>query len=87
VIALKGIANNHDIDTSPSKLDFAADLDATATGDANLQAYLSKADELDDNGGGYVSYTSPASGITDGPTRSLVDRVNRSLQSTTRSPR
>ena len=72
VVAFWGFADDYDFTTNPFKQDFAADVDATATGDANLQAYLGVPDELDNNGGGgFVSYTSATSGITYGPTRTL----------------
>lgn len=72
VVAFWGFANNYDFTTNPFKQDFAADVDATATGNANLQAYLGVPDQLDNNGGaGFVSYTSATSGLNYGPTRSL----------------
>ena len=72
VVAFWGFAENYDFDANPNFQDFAADVDASNSGDANLQAYLGEADELDDNGGGgFVSYTSPTSGITYAPTRTL----------------
>jgi hypothetical protein len=72
VVAFWGFADNYDFTTNPNKQDFAADVDATLTDNANLQAYLGVADELDNNGGaGFVSYTSPTSGIAYGETRSL----------------
>ena len=72
VVAFWGFADEYDFPANPNYQDFAADVDATLTGDANLQAYLGVADELDDNGGGgFVSYTSPTSGITYDPTRTL----------------
>jgi hypothetical protein len=72
VVAFWGFADNYDFTTNPNKQDFAADVDATLTANANLQAYLGVADELDNNGGaGFVSYTSPISGIAYGETRSL----------------
>jgi len=72
VVAFWGFADDYEFDTNPNKQDFAADVDATSSMDANLQAYLGVADELDDNGGGgFVSYTSATSGIAYGPTRTL----------------
>lgn len=71
VVAFWGFSEDYDFPANPNKQDFAADVDATATGDANLQAYLGVADELDDNGGNGFAYTSPVSGIAYGPTRSL----------------
>ena len=59
----------------PNKLDFDAvtfGVDNTVGGNANFQAYLGEADELDDNGGGgFLSYTSPVSGIPYGPSRTV----------------
>jgi hypothetical protein len=72
VVAFWGFADNYDFTTNPNKQDFAADVDATLADNANLQAYLGVADELDNNGGaGFVTYTSPSSGIAYSPTRSL----------------
>ena len=72
VVAFWGFANDYEFASNPNKQDFVADADGTITGDANLQAYLGVADELDINGGGgFVSYTSPTSGITYEPTRTL----------------
>lgn len=72
VVAFWGFTDDYEFATNPNKQDFAADVDATVSGDANLQAYLGVADELDDNGGGgFVSYTSPVSGVTYEPTRTL----------------
>ena len=61
----------------PNRLNFLASdpgfgIDNTASGNANLQAYLGNAGELDDDGGGgFSSYTSPVSGDTFEPTRTL----------------
>jgi hypothetical protein len=72
VVAFWGFANDYDFTTNPFKQDFDADVDATVTGNANLQAYLGVPDELDNNGGGgFASYTSATSGIAYGPTRTL----------------
>lgn len=72
VVAFWGFAEDYDFDTNPSYQDFAADVDGTISGDANLQAYLGDPDELDDNGGGgFVTYTSPTSGIFYDTTRTL----------------
>lgn len=72
VVAFWGFADDYDFTANPNKQDFAADVDGTVAGDANLQAYLGVADELDDNGGGgFVGYTSPVSGVAYGPTRTL----------------
>lgn len=72
VVAFWGFADEYDFDTNPNKQDFAAEVDTTVSGDANLEAFLGVADALDNNGGGgFVSYTSPVSGATYGPTRTL----------------
>lgn len=71
VVAFWGFADSYDFTENPNKQDFAADVDATLAGDASLQAYLGNADELDDNGGGFVPYTSATSGVTYDPTRTL----------------
>jgi hypothetical protein len=74
VVAFWGFADNYDFDDGadgPNKQDFAADVDNTL-GTANLQMYLGAADELDDNGGGgFTSYTSSASGLAYGPSRTI----------------
>jgi hypothetical protein len=72
VVAFWGFADHPDFTMSPNKQEYDADVDATVAGNAYLQAYLGVADELDNNGGaGFVSYTSPTSGISYGPTRDL----------------
>lgn len=71
VVAFWGFANDYNFTANPFKQDFAADVDATATGNANLQAYLGIPDELDNNGGNGFAYTSATSGLSYGPTRSL----------------
>lgn len=73
VIAFWGFANDYDFSTPVTlKYDFAADVDNTAAGNANLQAYIGLAAGLDSNGGaGAISYTSPTSGISYAPTRTL----------------
>jgi hypothetical protein len=72
VVAFWGFADDYDFNTNPNYQDFAADVDATDSGDANLQAYLGVADQLDNNGGaGFVTYTSPTSGIFYDFTRTL----------------
>lgn len=85
VVAFWGFAEDYDFAGNPNKQDFAADVDNTAAGDANLQAFLGLEDladedmdgefdndELDNNGGnGFLPYTSPTSGITYEPTRTL----------------
>ena len=78
VIAFWDFGVEYDFDDGgdgPNKLNFDAvtfGVDNTASGNANLQAYLGEADELDDNGGGgFLSYTSPISGIPYGPSRTV----------------
>lgn len=72
VVAFWGFADDYDLGDNLTKLDFAADVDATVTGDANLQAFRGDAEDLDGNGGGgFVSYTSPTSGVTYAPTRTI----------------
>ncbi len=74
VVAFWGFADDYDFSGSatPNKFNFAADVDNTTSGNANLQGYLGVADQFDTNGGGgSISYTSPTSGITYGPTRTL----------------
>ena len=72
VVAFWGFADDYDFPTNPNKQDFAPDVDGTVAGNANLQAFLGREDELDDNGGGgFLSYTSPTSGITYAPTRTI----------------
>ena len=72
VVAFWGFAEEYDFETNPNKQDFVADVDTTASGNANLQAFLGVADELDNNGGGgFVSYNSLVSGLTYDPTRTL----------------
>jgi hypothetical protein len=71
VVAFWGFNNDYDFVDNPNKQDFLADGGALA-GSANLQAYLGVADELDNNGGsGFVTYTSPTSGIFHDLTRTL----------------
>lgn len=73
IVAFWGFTDDYDFSaTNPNKQDFMPDVDGTLSGDANLQAYLGKENQLDDNGGGgFVSYTSPISGITYAPTRTV----------------
>jgi hypothetical protein len=72
VVAFWGFASDYDFVTNPNKQDFAADVDNTGAGNANLQAYLGVADALDNNGGaGFATYTSPTSGIFYDFTRTL----------------
>lgn len=72
VVAFWGFAEDYNFDSNPNKQDFAADVDNTVTGNANLQAFLGNADELDDNGGGgFLPYTSPTSGVVYGITRTI----------------
>ena len=59
----------------PNAQDFPASefgVDNTVSNNANFQAFLGNAANLDCNGGGgFVSYTSPVSGITVGPSRTV----------------
>ncbi len=78
VIAFWDFGTNFDFDDGadgPNKQDFLASefgVDNTTTNDANFQAFLGNAGNLDNNGGsGFVSYTSPVSGITAGPSRAV----------------
>ena len=80
VIAFWDFEADYDFDDGadgPNKQDFLASnpgvgIDNTVSGNANLQAFLGEADELDDNGGGgSLSYTSPVSGVTFGPSRTI----------------
>jgi len=73
VVAFWGWENDYDFTaTAPNKMDFAGDVDNTVSMNANLQMYLGDADNLDHNGGGgFVPYTSAASGITYDTTRTL----------------
>lgn len=74
VIAFWGFAADYDFDDGadgPNFQDFAPDVNNTV-GTPNLQAYLGDASNLDDNGGGSTfTYTSPVSGITYQPTRTI----------------
>jgi len=84
VVAFWGFASDYDFPGNPNKQDFAADA-GTAMATANLQAFLGLEDlededmdgefdndELDNNGGGgFLPYTSPTSGITYQPTRTV----------------
>lgn len=72
VVAFWGFEDDYDtMGAAVSKIDFAADVDNTSSNDANLQAFLGNADNLDQNGGGGFGYTSPTSGIAYGGTRSV----------------
>ncbi|MGB7326479.1 MAG: PEP-CTERM sorting domain-containing protein [Rubripirellula sp.] len=73
VVAFWGFADDYNFSTPDTlKYDFTADVDNTASGNANLQGYIGLAASLDSNGGGgAISYTSPTSGITYAPTRTL----------------
>ena len=80
VIAFWDFGAPYEFDDALTKLDFAAavngvgnvGVDNTVSGDANLQAFLGDAAELDNNGGGgFTSYTSPVSGISYGTTRTV----------------
>ena len=59
----------------PNQQDFPASefgVDNTVSNNANFVAFLGNAGNLDNNGGsGFVSYTSPVSGITVGPSRAV----------------
>ena len=59
----------------PNLQDFPATefgVDNTASNNANFQAFLGNAANLDNNGGsGFVPYSSPVSGITVGPSRAV----------------
>ena len=70
VVAFWGWENDYDFSaTAPTKMDFAGDVDNTASANANLQVFLGDSANLDSNGGGgFVSYTSPVSGLTYGTT-------------------
>lgn len=74
VLAFWAFEDDYDFDDGgdgPSKQDFAPDA-GDALGSPNLQAFLGKAENLDDNGGGgFVPYTSPVSGITYGTSRTI----------------
>lgn len=71
VVAFWSFPDDYDLPES-TKLNFAPNVDNTVGGGANLQAYLGVAEELDTNGGsGKLSYSSPTSGITYEPTRTL----------------
>ncbi len=73
VVAFWGFADDYDFpDETQTKFDFAADIDNTASGDANLQAYIGNPAGFDNNGGGgWTGYTSPTSGQVFGSTRTL----------------
>lgn len=78
VVAFWDFGTSFDFDDGadgPNNQDFQASsfgVDNTVSGNANFQAFLGEADELDDNGGsGFISYTSPVSGITYGPSRTV----------------
>lgn len=75
VVAFWGFQNNFNFGDGadgPNMQDHLADVDNTASGGANLQTYLGDAADLDDNGGsGFRSYTSPVSGMTFFPTRTI----------------
>ena len=59
----------------PNMQNFSATIfgvDNTASNNARLQAFLGNAGNFDNSGGGgFVSYTSPVSGITYGPSRTI----------------
>lgn len=72
VLAFWGWETHEDFTGDPNKQDYLAEVDITASGGANLQAFLGDATELDDNGGGgWETYTSATSGITYNPTDTL----------------
>ncbi|MDB2686704.1 hypothetical protein N9Y42_05790 [Mariniblastus sp.] len=78
VIAFWDFATRFDFDDGadgPNKQDLPAaefGVDLTINGNTNLQIFLGDASELDENGGGgFLSYTSPVSGITYGPSRTI----------------
>ena len=78
VIAFWDFGTDFDFDDGgdgPNTQDFAASefgVDNTVSNNANLQAFLGNAGNLDNNGGsGFMSYTSPVSGITVGPSRTV----------------
>jgi hypothetical protein len=72
VLAFWGWESHADFTSDPSKQDYAADVDNTASGSAILQAFLGDPANLDDNGGGgWETYTSATSGITYNPTDTL----------------
>jgi len=78
VIAFWDFGTDFDFDDGgdgPNTQDFAASefgVDNTVSNNANFQAFLGNAGNLDNNGGsGFMSYTSPVSGITVGPSRTV----------------
>ena len=79
VIAFWDFGTSFDFDDGsgdgPNTQDFPAiefGVDNTVSNNANFQAFLGNAGNLDCNGGsGFVSYTSPVSGITVGPSRTV----------------
>ena len=78
VIAFWDFGNDFDFADGfdgPNAQDFPASefgVDNTVSNNANFQAFLGDAANLDCNGGGgFVSYTSPVSGITVGPSRTV----------------
>lgn len=78
VIAFWDFRTEFDFDDGadgPNMQDFPASIfgiDNTVSSDANFQAFLGNASNLDDNGGGgFVSYTSPVSGLTFEPSRTV----------------
>ncbi|MEM9825988.1 MAG: PEP-CTERM sorting domain-containing protein [Planctomycetota bacterium] len=72
VVAFWHFENDYNFPGNPNKFDFAAEVDNTIGGNANLQAFLGDETEFDNNGGGgFLSYTSGTSGITYGPSRTI----------------
>lgn len=64
VVAFWSFADPYNFAGDPNKQDFDPNVDNTVAGNANLQAYLGVAAQLDNNGGsGFVTYTSPTSGV------------------------
>ena len=77
VVAFWGFAADYDFNPTDdpandlNNFDFAGDIDNTASGNANLQAFLGNAGNFDQNGGRGVSYTSTTSGEVFGDSRSI----------------
>lgn len=72
VVAFWAFPESYLFDDAETKFDFAATVDSTVSGNANLQAFLGNPDDLDSNGGGSsFDYTSPTSGVTYSAGRTL----------------
>lgn len=71
VVAYWGLLEDYEFDETLTKLDFPADVDATAAGDARLEAFLGDPENLDHNGGSGFEYTSPISGLSYDGTRTI----------------